>query len=170
MAANLPLINSRLNVNEARRHDIEREMMSITERLPPNIDVLLTTLQVIQEKLRNVSTDYEKRLKALEADSVILKKKQNLAELEHRLIDRMDDVVKALKATLADKNELTRKWRILDNRLENTLDIIVMQLSMGEDELRGIVSVIAKNSKKLKHANLLLTHLKKQMKLVQKVN
>lgn len=90
---NIPLINSRLNVNEARRHEIERDMMQITDRLPPNIDVLLTTLEVVQERVRVKTAEDEKRLRALEVDTVMLKKKQNLPELEHRLRDRIDDIV-----------------------------------------------------------------------------
>ena len=46
--------------------------------------------------------------------------------MEHRLCDRIDDVVRVLKATCAEKTELTRKWRILDHRLESTLELIVM--------------------------------------------
>lgn len=73
--AQFPIINSRLNVNETRRHEIEREMMTITERLPPNVDVLLKTLEVVQDKVRLVSVEYERRLKTLEIDSTNLKKK-----------------------------------------------------------------------------------------------
>ena len=95
----------------------------------------------------------------LEIDSAILKKKQNLPEMEHRLCDRIDDVVRVLKATCAEKHELTRKWRILEHRLESTLEIILMLMGSESDELRQIVQGIAKNSKKLKNPNMLLTHI-----------
>ena len=62
----------------------------------------------------------------IEKDTTALKKKQNLAELDARLCDRIDDVIRVLKATCADKNDVTRKWRILEGRLESTLEIIVM--------------------------------------------
>ena len=58
----------------------------------------------------------------------MLKKKQNLAELEARVRDRIDDVIRVLKAQCAEKNEVTKKWRILEGRLESTLEIILMQL------------------------------------------
>ena len=37
----------------------------------------------------------------LEQDTAMLKKKQNLAELEHRVCDRIDDVSRALMRTSA---------------------------------------------------------------------
>ena len=78
----------------------------------------------------------------------MLKKKQNLNDLEQRLCDRIDDVIRVLKATCADKNETTRKWRLIENRLESTLEIIVMQLFEDPEEIRSVVTGIVKNSKK----------------------
>ena len=39
-----PILNSRININETRRHEMEREIMTITDRLPPNVEVLLKTV------------------------------------------------------------------------------------------------------------------------------
>lgn len=80
----------------------------------------------MREKARTYEADNEKRLQMIEKDTTALKKKQNLAELDARLCDRIDDVIRVLKATCADKNDVTRKWRILEGRLESTLEIIVM--------------------------------------------
>ena len=42
-----PILNSRININETRRHEMEREIMTITDRLPPNVEVLLKTVQLV---------------------------------------------------------------------------------------------------------------------------
>ena len=77
-----PILEARMNINETRRHEMERELMSINDRIPENSEVLLRTLQEISEKTRRKAESDEKRLSALEADTRMLKKKQNLAELE----------------------------------------------------------------------------------------
>ena len=99
----------------------------------------------------------------------MLKKKQNLAELEHRLRDRIDDVIRILKATSADKNEVTRKNRLFEHRLESTLEIIVMMLCEEPEEMKAAVSNIVKGSKKLKNSNLLVSHLKSVVDLNKKL-
>ena len=43
----IPIIDSRLNVNETRRHDIERDLMDIESRIPPNCELLLKTVQEV---------------------------------------------------------------------------------------------------------------------------
>ena len=48
-------------------------------------------------------------------DMFKLKKMNNLALLEHKLCDRMDDVVKAMTRTMADRFETAKKFRILEN-------------------------------------------------------
>ena len=100
----------------------------------------------------------------------MLKKKQNLNDLEQRLCDRIDDVIRVLKATCADKNETTRKWRLIENRLESTLEIIVMQIFEDPEEIRSVVTGIVKNSKKLKNPNVLVSHIKSNLEAIQRIN
>lgn len=93
-----------------------------------------------------------------------------MAELEHRVYDRIDDVVRGLKATAADKNDVIKKWRLHENRMESTLEIIVMLLCEDPDEVRMIVAGIVKNSKKLKNPNLLISHIKSSLEAMQRLN
>ena len=51
----------------------------------------------------------------------MLKKKQNLTELEHRVCDRIDDVAKAMVTSLADKFDTTRRFRMCEGRIESLL-------------------------------------------------
>ena len=43
-----------------------------------------------------------------------LQKKNNLPLLEHKLCERMDDMVKAMCRTLADKFETNKKFRMAE--------------------------------------------------------
>lgn len=156
----IPVLDMRMSTAEARSHELMRDLASIGERIPENVEVLMSTLKWVREKVSAIEVDHEKRFIIAEKDIFTLKKKQNLAEMEHRLCQRIDDVIKVLKATCADKNDMTKKWRILEGRLESTLEIIVMQLVEEPELLRGFVLSVVKGSKKLKNANFLLTHLK----------
>ena len=74
-----------------------------------------------------------------------------------------------MKATCAEKNEVSRKNRLLEGRIESSLEIIVMLLSEDSDELQNIMGNIVKGSKKLRNSNLLLNHLKSQLDLSKKL-
>lgn len=89
--------------------------------------------------------------------------------MEHRLRDRIDDVIRILKATCAEKNEVVRKNRLLEGRIDSNLEIIVLLLSEDSDELKKIISNIVKGSKKLRNSNLLLNHIKSQLDLSKKL-
>ena len=49
--------------------------MSISDRIPENCELLLKTVQEVQDKLRAKTQDDEKRLTMLEIDTKMLKKK-----------------------------------------------------------------------------------------------
>ena len=166
--AQIPLLVNRSTANESKVLQLEREFKSLSDRLPPNVDILMQTLNILQEQVRNKSSSDEKRFKILELDNQMLKKKFNIAELEHRMMDRIDDIVRVLKAQCADKDEVTKRWRILESRLECNLDIVVMLLREDVDQLRSIVQKIPTNSKKLKNAKFFSEHLKKRLEFEKK--
>ena len=74
-----------------------------------------------------------------------------------------------MKATCAEKNEVARKNRLLEGRIESSLEIIVLLLNEDPDELKKIMANIVKGSKKLRNSNLLLNHLKSQLDLSKKL-
>jgi len=126
---------------------------------------LLKQVKEFKITLHDKTGDFEKRIQLIEKDIVMLKKKQNLPELEHRVNDRIDSVVRVLKASFCEKSELVRKFRILDNRIESLLEIVVMQLVGDPQEMREVVLRI-KGSKKLKHPSMLVAYMKSQQKLL----
>ena len=100
----------------------------------------------------------------------MLKKKQNLAELEHRVCDKIDEVARAMTRTLAEKFETSKRFRLVENRLQCLMEIIVM-VSTPESEahIRKIFATLIKGSKKLKNPSVLLLHIKSQITLMQKL-
>ena len=94
-----------------------------------------------------------------------LKKMNNLGLLEHKLCDRMDDVVKAMTRTMADRFETAKKFRILENQLKNVFELSLISLRDNDEnyEIKQMLNNITKNSKKLSNPNALMLHIKAQM-------
>ena len=80
-----------------------------------------------------------------------LKKMNNLALLEHKLCDRMDDVVKAMTRTMADRFETAKKFRIMENQLKNVFELTLIALRDTDEnfEIKQTLNNITKSSKKL---------------------
>ena len=57
----------------------------------------------------------QNRMDTLNRDIEKLKKKQNLAMLEARICDRMDNLSKALLKGFVDKHEVNKKFRLVDS-------------------------------------------------------
>ena len=95
----------------------------------------------------------------------MLKKRQNLAELEHRLCERIDDVARLLTRNHAEKFEVNKKFRLIEKRIESLLEIFVLQVGENEQNVRQIINSIVKNSQKLKNPNSLLTHIRSHQNL-----
>ena len=89
----------------------------------------------------------------------------NLALLEHKLCDRMDDVVKAMTRTMADKFDTAKKFRIMENQLKSLFELTLVALRDTDEnfEIKQQLNNITKSSKKLQTPNGLMLHLKAQM-------
>ena len=49
------------------------------------------------------------------------------AELEVKMIDRMNDVVKALTKSMADRNDTRKNFRVLEKQVKNLFEIVMFQ-------------------------------------------
>ena len=66
-----------------------------------------------QELSRNIEAKTEK-ITVMRKEIKELQKKNNLPLLEHKLCERMDDLIKAMCRTLADKFETSKRFRIAE--------------------------------------------------------
>ena len=112
----IPTIEHKIQDSEARLHEMRVEIVGLAEKIPPNSEALLKSVKDMESSLRAKTLDDNVRFVELERDNVMLKKKQNLAELEHRLSDKIDDVAVAMTKTLADKFDTGKKFRLMENR------------------------------------------------------
>ena len=112
----IPTIEHKIQESESRIHEMRVEIVTLAEKIPPNSEALLKSVKDMESSLRAKTLDDNVRFVDLERDNVMLKKKQNLAELEHRLSDKIDDVAVAMTKTLADKFDTGKKFRLMENR------------------------------------------------------
>ena len=84
-----------------------------------------------------------------------------MAELEHRLCDKIDEVARVLTNTLAEKFETSRRFRLVENRLQCLLEIVIMIATPeSEPKTKKVFAGLVKGSKKLKNPSVLLLHIK----------
>ena len=109
--------------------------------------ISMQQVQALQNELRALRTRVEQQ----EIELLRLKKMNNLALLEHKLCDRMDDVVKAMTRTMADRFETAKKFRIMENQLKNVFELTLIALRDTDEnfEIKQTLNNITKSSKKL---------------------
>ena len=146
------------------------KMGEIVERIPSNTTDLMKNIKDMQSTLYSKKIDDGARFAQLEADTTMLKKKQNLSELEHRVCDRIDEVARAMTRTMAEKFDTSKRFRLVENRLHCLMEILVMSSSSEtEDKLKKIFNGLIKGSKKLKNPSALLLHTRAQIAQLAKL-
>ena len=55
------------------------------------------------------------------------------AELEIKLTERINDVVKVLTRTMADRHETKKNFRVLDKQVKNVFEILMYYLQTGNN-------------------------------------
>ena len=90
-----------------------------------------------------------------------LQKKNNLPLLEHKLCERMDDLVKAMCRTLADKFETNKRFRLSEQQMKQMFELIVMLMQDEYNEIRIMLKDISKNT--MRNPATFLAHVKALM-------
>ena len=108
-------------------------------------------IKELQIDLKQYKADNAQIFGTMNRDMFKLKKMNNLGLLEHKLCDRMDDVVKAMTRTMADRFDTAKKFRILENQLKNVFELSLISLRDNDEnyEIKQMLNNITKNSKKL---------------------
>jgi len=57
--------------------------------------------------------------------------RNSTAELEVKMVDRMNDVVKALTKSMADRNDTRKNFRVLEKQMKNLFEIVMFQATTG---------------------------------------
>jgi hypothetical protein len=63
---------------------------------------------------------------------------KNLNKLEDKLIIRQNDCVKALTKKLADRDEITKKFRIANNSIKNIYELVKFTFIDGDEDLKAL--------------------------------
>lgn len=142
------------------------EIAILSDKIPPNAEALMKNIADLENTLRAKTISDNVKFCDLERDVIMLKKKQNLSELEHRVCQKIEDVAIAMTKTMSDKFDTNKKFRLMEYRQQCLLELLLMSVGVeSANNFRGLIDQLAKGSKKLQNPNLLLTHIKAQLKL-----
>ena len=117
------------------------EIATLESRIPPNSEILMKTVKAMEHVLKAKQLDDNVKFNQLEKDTEMLKKRQNLSDLEHRLCDRIDDVCRVLSRTMAEKFDMNKRFRVVENRIQSLLELSVLITDPDSvEELRRVIA------------------------------
>jgi len=79
-------------------------------------------------------------MKEIEDKCTTMSKTLNINELEHRLIDKIERVNKETSEKMAEKFEMSKRFRILEHTMRATQDLLMRTILTTPGELVGILS------------------------------
>ena len=102
------------------------EISILSDKIPPNSEALMKNIMDMENGLRTKTLDDNLKFSDLERDVIMLKKKQNLSELEHRVCEKIDDVARAMTKTMSDKFDTNKKFRLMEHRSQCLLELFLL--------------------------------------------
>ena len=102
-------------------------------KIPPSAQQTARDLRVLDNEFRKSKAENEQRFAVVGRDITKLKKVNSLTLLEHKLCDRMDDLVKAMSRTMADRFETAKKFRRFESQLKNVFELTLISLRDTDD-------------------------------------
>ena len=156
----IPIVERRAIDTEARVHEHTQQLQAFENKIPQDAQAIMRSLTQMETDLVRNDKSAQNRMDTLNRDIEKLKKKQNLAMLEARICDRMDNLSKALLKGFVDKHEVNKKFRLVDSNQKNLLQILVQCIQGDTEELNILLKGMRGNSRKLQSATALMNHLK----------
>ena len=100
-------------------------------------------LQGLLDDFKTAQYDKVSKYAEIDREILVLKKKQNLALLEHKLTERIDDSIKACIRTMADRFGTSKKFRLVEHQVKQMFELVLMLMQDDHDELKVVLSGIA---------------------------
>jgi hypothetical protein len=107
-------ISRRIENVEAKAHDTLLMCEEVKRNIPPSSEHLFSELKAMNVSLQNFKHMTHKRIEEVREETRINFEKNSTAELEVKIIERMNDVVKALTRQMADRHDTKKNFRVLD--------------------------------------------------------
>ena len=158
----LPPLELRAAAVETKVQALRDQTTALEARVPPSSQQMASTLRELGVDFRASKAENDQRFAEAGKDILKLKKNNSLALLEHKISDRMDDVVKAMSRAMADRFETAKKFRVVERTLKSVFELTLLSLRDTDDSyaIKQELNNMATGSKKLTNPNTLMLHLK----------
>lgn len=121
----------RLENVESKAQDLWLITEDIKRNIPPSADHLMADMKAMNIQIHNLKNIAFKKVDDLRDEMRYLFQQNSTAELEIKMVDRMNDVVKALTKSMADRNDTKKNFRVIDKQMKNLFDIVMYQTTNG---------------------------------------
>lgn len=131
----------RLEHVEAKAQDIWFMLGDIRKSIPPSSEVMMNDLKQQTVSLQNFKHQTHKRFDEIKDEFKKAMDANNVADLEGKssiyllylvkLTERINEAVKVLTRTSADRHETKKNFRILEKQVKNIFEILMFTLQGG---------------------------------------
>jgi hypothetical protein len=92
-------------------------------------------IKQLTKSLHSLRSQNTSSLEEMKESILNITEKLSMNAIEQRMVSRINDVIKALTKTMADRNDTKKNFRILDKQVKNLFDIL-MHLNQGGGSLQ----------------------------------
>ena len=100
-------------------------MDDVKRNIPPSNEHLMTDLKMITISIQNLRATTMKRIEELNEEMMQGFEINSTTILEAKLIERMNDIVKALTRQMAERHETKKNFRVLEKQMKNIYEIFM---------------------------------------------
>mmetsp|Transcript_6792 Transcript_6792/g.10941 ORF Transcript_6792/g.10941 Transcript_6792/m.10941 type:complete len:194 (-) Transcript_6792:1179-1760(-) len=133
---NFNTVFPRVESCETKLADINVQVREIKQNIPPSAEYMEKDLKNFKLSFNKYKHDQVLVIAGVKDTIKSLNVKENLAALEDKMLNRQDDVVKALTKKMADREETTKRFRLSNNYAKSIYDVVKFLLII-EDKVQA---------------------------------
>ena len=118
-------LSRRLENVEAKCQDNLMMCEEVKRSIPPSSDHMMHEIKAMTVVLQNLKQQTHKEFDRFREDVKIQFAQNSTADLELKMVDRMNDVVRALTKQMADRHETKKNIRVLERQVKNVFEIVM---------------------------------------------
>jgi len=131
---NFNTVFPRVESCETKLADINVQVREIKQNIPPSAEYMEKDLKNFKLSFNKYKHDQVLVIAGVKDTIKSLNVKENLAALEDKMLNRQDDVVKALTKKMADRDDTVKKFRLANNNTRSIYELVKFLLLIEDKQ------------------------------------
>mmetsp|Transcript_18690 Transcript_18690/g.17801 ORF Transcript_18690/g.17801 Transcript_18690/m.17801 type:complete len:166 (-) Transcript_18690:774-1271(-) len=133
--------HKRLEAAEGRNLELHNNFETIKKNIPATVEHLGQDLRAMNVSLQNFKHLVHQKFEEVREEFRVINSKHTIVDLERRMTERMDDIIRALTKQMADRSDTKRNFKILDKQVHNLFDLLLFYLQGGQTQFQTLFSI-----------------------------